>query len=232
MCLANVNQHLHNGMSCKFLAKPDNDTAVVEVDGGKFRLEKWRWTSKDDNGIATGYRSQIPLKLNWASTVHKAQGSQLPKVRIHSQHEFTSGMLYVSLSRVRSAKDAQLIGFCRSHLKDRDAELQEINNLFFKEFEDDLSCCCNEVTLQSMVDSVNSSIEMANQATRDNSNEEIASYEDAREEFIRENVPLTEDDEVLHLEIVLEGLEDAEEELAAPPPNFIKSGYICVFREK
>ncbi len=103
-------------------------------------------------------------------------------------------MLYVALSRVRSAKDAQLIGFCMSHLKDRDAELQEINNLFFNEFKDDLSCCCNEVTLQSMVDSVNSSIEMANQATRDNSNEEIASYEDAREEFTRENVSLTEDD--------------------------------------
>ena len=219
MCLANVNQHLHNGTSCKFLAKPDNDTAMVEVNGAKFRLEKWRWTSKDDNGIVTGCRSQIPLKLNWASTVHKAQGSQLPKVRIHSQHEFTGGMLYVALSRVRSAKDAQLIGFCRDHLKDRGSELQEINSLCFREFEDDLSCCRREVTW-SMADPVRSRIEIPNQATRSNSNEGCAAYADVREEFTRENVPLTEDDKVLHLEIVLEGLEDAKEEFAVPPPNF------------
>ncbi len=213
ICLANINSHLHNGTRCKFLSKPDNDTADVEVNGARFRIERRLWTSTDKNGAVTGHRRQVPLKLNWASTVHKAQGSQLTKVRIHSQHEFTGGMLYVALSRVRRPNDVQVLGFSKDHLKSRENELEELNGLSFKEFEEDLSCCRNKVI------SPEADCEMET-ATQANVDEEGDAYMNEGDEFVRENIPLTEEDEVLHLEIVLESLENAEEYLAEPPQDF------------
>ena len=49
---------------------------------------------------------QIPLKLAWAVTIHKAQGLTLDKVVIDiGNKEFSSGLTYVACSRVRSLKD-------------------------------------------------------------------------------------------------------------------------------
>ena len=39
-----------------------------------------------------GSHSQLPLKLHYASTAHKAPGLELPKVIVHSEEEFTGGL--------------------------------------------------------------------------------------------------------------------------------------------
>eukprot|EP00112_Aurelia_sp_Birch-Aquarium-sp1_P015502 Seg3441.9 transcript_id=Seg3441.9/GoldUCD/mRNA.D3Y31 product="hypothetical protein" protein_id=Seg3441.9/GoldUCD/D3Y31 len=54
-------------------------------------------------------------------------------------------------------------------------------------------------------------------ATQANVDKESDAYMNAGDEFVRENMPLTEEDEVLHQEIVLEGLENTEEHLPKPP---------------
>jgi len=57
-------------------------------------------------------RLQIPLKLAWAVTIHKAQGLTLNKVVIDidiGKKEFSSGLAYVTCSRVRSLQDLLFI---------------------------------------------------------------------------------------------------------------------------
>ena len=54
-------------------------------------------------------RLQIPLRLAYAITVHKAQGQTIGKVGLYlSRPPFAHGMLYVALSRVRSSRDIRV----------------------------------------------------------------------------------------------------------------------------
>jgi len=55
-------------------------------------------------------RLQIPLKLAWAMTIHKAQGLTLDKVVVDvGKKEFSCGLTYVACSRVRCLKDLLFI---------------------------------------------------------------------------------------------------------------------------
>ena len=51
-------------------------------------------------------RLQVPLSLAWAITAHKSQGLTLPKAVIDlGKKEFSAGLSFVSISRVRSLED-------------------------------------------------------------------------------------------------------------------------------
>ena len=51
-------------------------------------------------------RLQLPLKLAWAITIHKAQGMTLDKVVVDvGKKEFSAGLTFVACSRVRHLKD-------------------------------------------------------------------------------------------------------------------------------
>ena len=59
-------------------------------------------------------RTQFPIVLSWACTVHKVQGLSLNKIVIsfdlHKQKSFNPGQIYVALSRVTSLEGLFLIG--------------------------------------------------------------------------------------------------------------------------
>jgi ATP-dependent DNA helicase PIF1 len=62
----------------------------------------FHWKSKRHNCA----RTQIPLTLCWATTIHKAQGLTLPKAVIHlGNKEMSSGLSFVALSRVKCLHD-------------------------------------------------------------------------------------------------------------------------------
>lgn len=90
----------------------------------------------------------MPLKLHWAATVYKAQGLTLDKVIIHSSYEFTGGLLYTALSRVKSIDDVQVLGFRREQVSKRDNVLNAISELPQRNLK---NCpCFRDVNLQAI----------------------------------------------------------------------------------
>ncbi|MDR1234448.1 MAG: AAA family ATPase [Holosporales bacterium] len=75
-----------------------------------------------------GRYSQFPLKLSWASTIHKAQGLTLDDVRVDlSRGSFESGQMYVALSRATSLEGLSFT----APLTNKDVMIDpEIANLF------------------------------------------------------------------------------------------------------
>jgi hypothetical protein len=66
----------------------------------------------DSKWEIAGAISYMPLRVAYASTVHKSQGLSLDKVQVNVRDAFfkTPGMLYVALSRARTAEGLRLVG--------------------------------------------------------------------------------------------------------------------------
>jgi ATP-dependent DNA helicase PIF1 len=71
-----------------------------------------------DGSIKTKIRrTQIPLILAWAITIHKCQGLTLKDVEISMKHIFECGQFYVAISRVRELSGLYLKDFYPNNIK-------------------------------------------------------------------------------------------------------------------
>jgi ATP-dependent DNA helicase PIF1 len=69
-----------------------------------------------ESGPKVVCRTQIPLILGWALTIHKSQGMTLEYLEVSSKYIFERGQLYVALSRGTSLEGTTLTGYTREQL--------------------------------------------------------------------------------------------------------------------
>lgn len=129
-----------NGTLAEVVSLNENQIIVRKDDGSKFVVDKVTWEaysykydkeSKKMDKELVGTFTQYPLKLAWAITIHKSQGMTFDKMVLDlSRDVFSSGQLYVALSRVRSLDGLYLNApVCIHHIR-ANAKIMAFANSF------------------------------------------------------------------------------------------------------
>jgi len=92
------------GVVERFVETSEGPIPIVRFDSGIVTridpVEAIRYNSDGEEGCLV--RMQVPLKLAWAITIHKSQGSTLTRALLDITSAFEYGQCYVALSRVKS----------------------------------------------------------------------------------------------------------------------------------
>jgi RecA/RadA recombinase len=82
----------------------EKDTLILEKEQWKNIRYSYDDTTRSISEKELGTFQQFPIRLAWAITIHKSQGLSFDRARIDAEDSFTSGQVYVALSRLRSLK--------------------------------------------------------------------------------------------------------------------------------
>jgi len=116
------------GFSSADSADAGTSVMVKWVSGEVTEVTAHAWIIEDNDAKAS--RSQIPLALAWAITIHKSQGCSLDYVICDlGPTVFSPGQAYVALSRVRSSEGLFLESFYPKGIKADAVALEFVNNI-------------------------------------------------------------------------------------------------------
>ncbi len=101
VCNLDLENGLANGSRGVVIGFMEDLPVVRFLNGVERIICNYSWTIQE-NGKRHAVISQIPLKLCWAITVHKCQGSTLDLAVMDLSNVFTYGQAYVAISRVRT----------------------------------------------------------------------------------------------------------------------------------
>lgn len=89
----------------------DDDSAnSTKKDDLLVLVEPSEWTNRIGDSTVSS-RTQIPLRLAWAMSVHKSQGMTIPNLSVNLKGVFEYGQSYVALSRATTLSLLKLHGF-------------------------------------------------------------------------------------------------------------------------
>jgi len=88
----------------------EGNPVVVFLGGNKQEIKYDKWTIKSGVGV-TLTRTQIPLRLAWAFSIHKSQGMTLDCVEVSLSRVFECGQAYVALSRAKNLHSLRILDF-------------------------------------------------------------------------------------------------------------------------
>jgi hypothetical protein len=114
LCTVNNNKKrgMRNGNAAIVLEFSGRGYPVVRwLDGsGSEEIAPWEWKVADPEcrSEVRSHRKQLPLRLGWAITPHRAQGMTLGRIVVHTGKFFTFGQLYVAVSRTTSLANLRL----------------------------------------------------------------------------------------------------------------------------
>ena len=74
------------------------------------------------------YRTQYPMELGYAITIHKSQGHTLEELYVDLTSTFAHGQVYVAISRVKRLKKLHFIGWDRRIFKLQNEKLIQVMN--------------------------------------------------------------------------------------------------------
>lgn len=82
---------------------PDGESQELEIERELWENKKYRLNAQNNvEEDVIGSYEQFPFRLAWAVTIHKSQGLTFDRVIIDAGRSFTSGQVYVALSRCRT----------------------------------------------------------------------------------------------------------------------------------
>jgi len=100
------------------------------LDGAIVEIKREKWSVKGGPGVTLS-RSQIPLKLAWAFSIHKSQGMTLDCVEVSLSRVFECGQAYVALSRAKSINSLRILDFKANCVRADSKVLKFYKNITF-----------------------------------------------------------------------------------------------------
>lgn len=127
-----ISNHLINGsrgVVIGFDYKDGNFLPIVKFLNGKEQLIDFNIWKIEENDQVIGIIQQIPLKLAYAFSIHKAQGCSLDYAILDLSNLFDYGMAYVALSRVRSLDGLTITSINWNKVKANPKAIEFYNNI-------------------------------------------------------------------------------------------------------
>ena len=240
MLISNINESLTNGEIgevIKFAAEDGLPIVNFPEVGLTQKIERvvWKLYDKDDFTKVKAERYQVPLKLAWAFTVHKAQGMTLDAVKVNVSGIFAPGHLYVALSRVRCREAIQVVGFRKSKIialpqcvKDFSTRLLALDNDTHLDV-NNLACCREEtkkLTYSNNEENLLDDVDLCDDVF---SVEEIRELDEIVSNFFDQETEEPGTEEEVDLREVLENL-SFEDDLSEPPETFHFFSFISALK--
>lgn len=113
----------------------------------------WIWDVKNGDKVMAA-RTQIPLMLSWAMSIHKSQGMTIPLLEVSTMGSFEYGQVYVALSRAVSLPGLILTQFSKGAVKAHDTVKAFYHSMGFSvDEEEQVDVACIHTSISELVKS-------------------------------------------------------------------------------